>query len=360
MEVPGSGWSSPVVVAGKIYLTSAVAIAGSEDLSLRALCLDARDGHLIWNKEVFRQDADTAPRIHSKNSHASPTPVVEGERLYVHFGHQGTACLDLSGKVLWSNRKLRFAPVHGNGGSPVLVDGLVVFSTDGAVAREVVALDARTGNVKWRTPRTVFSFKRFSFSTPLVIAVANKKQIISPGSGMVGAYDPADGKEIWKVRYSGYSVIPRPVFGHGMVFVSSAFDSPVLMGIQVDGKGDVTDTHVKWKLRKGAPNTPSPLLVGAELYVVADNGVATCVDARKGTVHWQKRLPGAGHSASPLYANGHVYFQSEDGVGSVIKAGTKYELVSRNNLEERTLASCAVSDNSLFIRTEKHLYRIGK
>jgi outer membrane protein assembly factor BamB len=358
--IPGKGWSSPVVAGGKVYLTTATSIEGGDDLSLRALCLDARDGKVLWNKEVFRQDASKAPAIHYKNSHASPTPIVAGDRLYVHFGHQGTACLDLSGEVKWSNRTIRYAPVHGGGGSPVLVDGLLVFSTDGLTVREVVALDAKTGKLKWRTKRSWSFYKRFSFSTPLVITVAGKKQIISPASGMVGAYDPSSGKEIWSVRYNGYSVIPRPVFGHGLVFLSTGFEAPTLLAIKVDGKGDVTRTHVRWRQRKGAPNTPSPLLVGDELYVVSDRGVACCLDARTGKPHWEKRLKGRGYSASPLYANGNVYFQSEDGIGTVVRASKTFEVVARNDLGESSLASFAISDNSLFIRTAEHLYRVGK
>jgi outer membrane protein assembly factor BamB len=359
-DVPGSGWSSPVVVGGKIYLTSAVEVKDSADRSLRALCLDAKDGKIVWDVEVFRQDAKKAPRIHSKNSHASPTPIVEGERLYVHFGHQGTACLDLTGKVLWRNRELNYNPVHGNGGSPVLVDGLLVFSTDGAAVRQVVALDAKDGQLKWKKDRSGEPSKHFSFSTPLVITVKKKKQIVSPASDVVSAYDPATGDEIWKVTYNGYSVIPRPVYGHGMVFLSTGYDSPELLAIAADGNGDVTKTHVKWRLRKGAPHTPSPLLVGDELYLVSDGGLASCLDAKTGKEHWQKRVAGRGYSASPIYANGNVYLLSEDGVGTVLKASKTYEPVARNELGERTLASYAVSDSALFIRTAKRLYKIGK
>lgn len=358
-EIPGSGWSSPVLVGGKIYLTSAVAGKGS-DLSLRALCLDAREGKTLWDNEVFLQDASKAPPIHSKNSHASPTPIVEGGKLYVHYGHQGTACLDLSGKVLWRNTDLKYAPVHGNGGSPALVDDLLVFSTDGASVRQVVALDAKDGKLRWKKARSGKASRNFSFSTPLVIKVGDKKQIVSPASDMVAAYDPATGAEIWKVSYSGYSVIPRPVYGHGMVFLSTGYDSPELLAVAADGKGDVTDKNVKWRLRKGAPHTPSPLLVGDELYTVSDNGLASCIDAKTGDVHWQKRVPGRGYSSSPIYANGHVYLLSEDGVGTVLKASKTYEQVSRNELGDRTLASYAVSDGYLYVRTAKRLYKIGK
>src|SRR5262249_37049200 len=160
--------------------------------------------------------------------------------------------------------------------------------------------------------------------------------------------------------YKGYSVIPRPVYGHGMVFLSTGYDSPEFLAIAADGKGDVTKTHVKWRIRKGAPHTPSPLLVGDELYLVSDAGLASCLDAKPGVEDWQKRVPGRGYSASPTYANGNVYLLSEDGIGTVLKASKTYEQVARNVLGERTLASYAVSDSALFIRTAKRLYKIGK
>jgi outer membrane protein assembly factor BamB len=358
--LPGLGWSSPIVWEGKIYLTASVPIPDSAngDQSLTALCLDAKAGKLLWEKEVFRQDGKKAPRIHEKNSHASPTPLTDGQRLYVHFGHQGTAALDLNGKLLWQQTGLRYNPVHGNGGAPVLVGELLAFSSDGFDRQFVAALDRTTGKQVWKTDRDSDSFKKFSFGTPLVIAVKEKKQIVSPGAGAVCAYDPATGKEIWRVNYGdGYSVVPRPVFGHGLVFLSTGYDTPEFLAIRADGTGDVTKSHVAWSLKKGAPLTPSPLLVGDELYLVSDLGIASCLDARTGKVHWQERIGGA-HSASPLHADGKIYCQSEEGVGTVLKAGKKFEVLARNNLAERTLASYAAADGVLFIRTEKHLYRI--
>jgi outer membrane protein assembly factor BamB len=152
-------------------------------------------------------------------------------------------------------------------------------------------------------------------------------------------------------------VVPRPVFGHGLVFVSSGFDSPSLLAIRPDGQGDVTDSHVAWRLSKGAPLTPSPLLVGDELYLVSDQGIASCLDAKTGKVHWQERV-GGNYSASPLVADGKIYFQNEEGTGVVVKVGKKFEQLAKNPLGEPTLASYAAADGALFIRTEKHLYRI--
>ncbi len=350
--IPGNGWSSPIVAGGKVYLTAAV--PQEKGFSLRTLCLDIKDGKTLWNVEVFKETAG-APRPHGKNSHASPTPLIEGDRLYVHFGHQGTACLDLSGKVLWTNVQ-RYTPVHGNGGTPVLVDGLLVFSCDGAADPYVVALDAGTGKERWKTPRHGNASRKFSFSTPLVIEVKGQKQLISAGSDQVTAFEPKTGKEIWTARYDGYSVIPRPVFGHGLVFVSTGYNTPVLLAIKPDGTGDVTKTHIAWKERGGAPHTPSPLLVGDELYIVSDDGTATCLDAKKGKVHWSERLDRT-YSASPIFVDGRVYFQSEDGVTTVVKASKTFEEVAKNKLNEPTLASFAIADGALYLRTDKHLYR---
>ncbi len=352
-EIAGNGWSSPVIVGGKIYLTTAVP-AAAQGYSLRALCLDVKEGKTLWDVEVFKEGRD-APRPHTKNSHASPTPIVAGDRLYVHFGHQGTACLDLKGKVLWQNVQ-RYSPVHGNGGTPVLVDGLLVFGCDGASNPYVIALEADTGKEKWKTPRRGDPDRKFSFCTPLVIEVDGRKQVILPGSDQVTAFEPTTGKEVWTVSYDGYSVIPRPVYGHGLVFVCTGYNQPSLLAIRPTGKGDVTKTHVAWSTRKAAPHTPSPLLVGDQLYMVSDNGTASCLDAKTGEVHWSQRL-GGNYSASPMHAGGKVYFQSEDGVTTVLKAGTKFEEAGKNRMGERTLASFAVVDGSLFLRTERHLYR---
>jgi outer membrane protein assembly factor BamB len=214
--------------------------------------------------------------------------------------------------------------------------------------------------VRWKTPRNTTAARKFSFSTPLAIEVDGATQVISPGSGFVAGYDPKDGREIWRARYGeGYSVITRPVFAHGLVFVSSSYDRPVVHAVKPAGaKGDVTDSHVAWTHPKGAPNTPSTLAVGDELYFVSDAGIATCVDARTGKVHWTERL-GGGFSASPIAVEGRIYFLNEEGVATVLTAGKTFEVLAKNELGERTLASPAVTDNTLFLRSKSHLWRIG-
>jgi outer membrane protein assembly factor BamB len=356
----GEGWSSPVYHDGRLYLTAAIPVSsdGAEGFRLAAICLDAHSGRPVWEKEVFRE-VTCSPRIHAKNSHASPTPLVSGQRLYVHFGHEGTACLDLSGEVLWRNDQLRYPPVHGNGGSPVLVDDRLIFSCDGGSDPFVAALDAADGQLRWKQPRDTAAVKKFSFSTPLVIEVQGKRQVISPGSDLVAAYEPLTGREIWRAGYQGYSVIPRPVYTHGLVFLATGYDAPSVIAVRPNGTGDVSETHRVWTVTRGAPHTPSLLVVGDELYMVSDRGIASCLDARTGEVHWQERLDG-GFSASPLYADGRIYVQNEDGVGYVLAPGKSFRLLARNDLQERTLASYAVAEGALFIRTAGHLYRIDE
>jgi outer membrane protein assembly factor BamB len=355
-EIPGKAWSSPVLVKGRLYLTTAVQADGK--LAHRALCVNAKDGQIVWNTEIFSREAASAPGIHGKNSHASPTPVVESGRMYVHFGHQGTACLDLDGNIVWKTQELAFPPVHGNGNSPVLVDGLLIFSCDGASSPFVAALDAKNGEVRWKFARESESAKRFAFATCEVITVGGKKQVISPGAGVVNALDPTSGKEIWHVNYDGYSVIPRPVFGHGLIFMSTGYDSPSMLAIRPDGHGDVTDTHIEWTQKKGAPHTPSPLLIGNELYLVSDGGIATCLDAKTGDVHWSERI-GGNFSASPVFADGKIYLQDEAGKGTVLKVGQKFQRLGENGFREKTLASYCVGDGALFVRTEERLYKIA-
>jgi len=215
----------------------------------------------------------------------------------------------------------------------------------------VAALNKNTGEVLWKFNRITDAKKKFSFSTPLLV----NGQVITVGSGAVFALDPKTGKELWHVPFTeAYSVVPRPVFGHGLIFISTGFDRPVVMAIRpAANKADVV-----WTLSRGAPNTPSLLLAGDELYMVSDAGIASCVDARTGKVHWQDRV-GGNHSASPVYADGKIYLQSEEGKGVVLKAGKQFLKIAENSLDEQTLASYAVGDDALFIRTAEHLYCIG-
>ncbi len=354
--IPGKGWSSPVISKGKVFLTTAVP-AENGDQSLRAVCVDVVAGKIEWNVEVLKQPTSTA-KMHGKNSHASPTPVTDGETVYVHFGYSGTAALDFAGKILWARGGIYSKPVHGGGGSPVLVGDLLVFSADATDKQAVVALDRKTGKPAWETPRGNNAPRPFSFSTPQPYEQNGKKLILSAGSDILMALDPADGKEVWRSKYTGYSVIPRPVVGNGMVYVSTGYDTPTVHAVKLDGSGDVTKTNAAWSVKKGGPNTPSMLLVGAELYMLADNGVFTCLDAKTGESVYSERLKGQ-YSASMLYADGKIYATSETGTGTLLAAGRKFDKLGEFEMKEKTFATFAGADGALYLRTETQLFKFA-
>ena len=359
MPIPGRGWSSPAIADGKVWLTTAT----EDGHSLRALAIDAVTGKTLHDVEVFRKDDPGA--IHSKNSHASPTAIIEEDRVYVHYGAHGTACLSTSGDIVWRNNELKHNHQHGPGGSPVVWHDLLILNCDGTDVQFVVALDKETGKIRWNRPRAHIGEPRrtgkdiapMAYSTPLIIDVAGRPQLVSVGADSVVAYEPASGEEIWWSRFNGYSNVARPVFGHGMVFISSGYGPTTFYAIKVDGHGDVTDSKVAWKINKGMPVNSSPLIIGDEIYVLSDSGILTCLDVASGKRHWQKRI-GGNFSASPLYAGGRIYLLDEAGNATVIRPGKKYELVGTNKLDGRTLASPAVARDAIFLRTETHLYRI--
>ena len=349
--VPGLGWSSPVVADGRVWLTTAVEQRG---ISLRVLAFDAATGREVVNVEAFNIPSSRR-EINPKNSWASPTPVIDNGRIYVHFGADGTAALDASGAIVWKTR-FDYASQHGAGGSPIVYGDLLIFSCDGSDVAFVVALDKNTGKVKWKTNRGFPADQ--AYTTPLVIRAADRDQLISVGAFRARSYDPLTGKEIWRVRYDeGFSNVPRPVFAHGLVFIATGFQQPSLLAVRPDGTGDVTKTHIAWALKRGAPLTPSPIVVGDELYLVNDGGIATCLDARTGTLFWQQRLGGT-YSASPVFADGRIYFLAEQGVTTVIAPGREFRRLATNTLDGGLLASMAVSGGSLFLRTDNHLYRL--
>jgi outer membrane protein assembly factor BamB len=349
--VPGLGWSSPVVAGGRVWVTTAIKANGQ---SLRALAFDVETGREVVNVEVFR--IRRGDPLNPKNSHASPTPIVEGDRVYVHFGADGTAALTTSGEVVWKT-ELGYESQHGNGGSPLIYGDLLIVNCDGGDQAYVVALDKRTGKVRWKKHRPYPSDQ--AYSTPLAIRVGERDQVVSVGAFRAAAHDPLTGKEIWRVRYGdGFSNVPRPVYAHGLVYIATGFQQPSLVAVRADGAGDVTRTHVAWTLRRAAPLTPSPLVVGDDLYVVNDAGIASCLDARTGEPYWIERLGGT-HSASPVFADGRIYFLGEDGAATVIASGRTFRKLAVNPLDGAALASMAVSGGSFFIRTDSHLYRIG-
>jgi len=347
--IPGSGWSSPSIAGNTIWLTTAT----GDGASLRLLSLDATTGKVGGNTEVFRV-GDKGPGLHQKNSFASPTAIVQGDRIYVHFGFYGTACLNTKGEILWK-QIVKYEPQHGPGGSPVLFEDLLIFSCDGFDAQFVIALDAVTGKTRWKTAR---GKGNQAYTTPLLIDVAGKAQLVSPGAHHAYAYDPRTGKELWYIEYGdGFSNVPRPVYAHGLVYICSGFFQPILFAVRPDGRGNVTKSHVAWSHPRAVPLTPSPVVVGDDLYMISDNGIGTCLDAKTGKQHWQHRI-GGNHSASPIAADGRIYFLSEEGESTVIAPAKEYTQLAKNVIDERTLASIAVSGKAFFLRGDRHLYRI--
>ncbi len=391
-ELPGEGWSSPIVIGQTIFLTAAIPASSldspsrdalsldspsrveslddspsrdpsiaSTDLKLCLLAIDSTNGQLIQQVHVFTEHATTASAIHSKNSHASPTPFFDGTHLFVHFGHQGTACVALDGTIVWRNDSLGYPPVHGNGGSPVVAGDHLIFARDGADISEVTALDKHTGRIAWQTERNVDPPKQFSFCTPLLLELAGQTQLILPGSNVVQSLDPSDGREIWRVRYEGYSVIPKPIYHAGLVFISTSYDRARLLAIDPTGKGDVTQTHVRWTTQSAAvPHTPSLVARDGQVMMISDSGIAAAYDASTGDELWKKRI-GGNFSASPLLCGSQLHLLSEEGDWTVLDvAGQEPRELATNRLGERVLASPAVIDDELIIRTAQALYRIGR
>lgn len=359
IPLPGLGWSTPIVSKGTIWLTTSL----EDGKSLHALAIDGPTGKILHDVPVFPNNEPKA--IHDKNSHASPSAVVDGDNIYLHFGTYGTTCIDAKGNVLWT-QKLVYEPQHGPGGSPIIFEDLLIVNCDGTDVQFVTALDKHTGEIRWKTLRTHADPGRLdgtksppmAFSTPVLWHHQGTTQLVSSGADHVAGYDPRTGKELWWSKYDGYSIVLRPTIAEDIVFVSSCYNDPVLYAIRLGGEGEVTQSRTVWTLNKAVPHSPSPLIVDNEIYLFSDNGIATCLDAKSGHQHWQHRL-GGNYSASPLYADGHIYILSEGGETTVIQPGLEYRELAKNSVNGRTLASFGVLENSLLLRTDTELLRIG-
>ena len=373
VSLPGRGRSSPVVFGERVWLTSAVEqgvqrtrigpddMQTAEHISLRALALEAATGRVLWETALF-EVAQPDP-VHWLNSWATPTPAVEAGRIYCDFGTFGTACLDrATGEVLWKTRVPLDHQV-GPGSSPVLYQGLLILARDGRDAQFVTALDKATGEPVWRADRPPITTGspnlKKSFATPLLLEVAGRSQLVSPAAHWVVSYDPRTGRELWRARHGdGFSIGTGPVFAHGLVLIGTGCFKAQLFAIGVDGEGDVTTSKVAWKTLRQVPIMSSPVAVGDEVYWVSDEGMATCADVSTGETRWQERL-GGGHLASPLAAEGRVYYFAQDGRTTVVRAAPVFEALARNKVEGTVIATPAMVDGTIFLRTDTHLYRIG-
>ncbi len=364
--IHGKAWSSPVVWGQQIWLTT-----GTPDAKqLFVLCVDAGSGKILREQKLF--EVERPQFHHPANSSASPTPVIEEGRVYVTFGSPGTACLDTqTGKVLWERRDIECNHYRGAGSSPIIYRDLLIMNFDGSDAQFIIALDKKTGKTVWRKDRSI-DFKdleangkpkaegdfRKSFATPHVAMIDGKPLLISQGANACYGYEPLTGEEFWRIEErTSHSGGTRPVIGHGLIYFPSGWSQGQLLAVKPGGKGDVTGSHLAWKVTKAAAKKPSLLLVDDVIYMNNDGGIVTAIDAKTGAEIWAERI-GGNYSASPIYANGHAYFFSEEGKATVIKPGREFNKVAENKLPDGFMASPAVTDNALILRTKAALYRI--
>lgn len=366
VPIHGRAWSSPVVLGRQIWLTTAT----PDGKQLSALAVDKETGRTIFDLKLF--DVATPQFAHAFNTYASPTPVIEPGRVYVTFGSPGTAALDTAtGKAIWERRDLECNHFRGAGSSPILFRDLLIMHFDGSDRQYLVALDKRTGKTRWQTNRSV-DFKdlepdgrikadgdfRKAFATPQIVMVGTTPVLVSSASMAAYGYDPLTGKELWRLEErTSFSASTRPVVGHGLVFYSTGFNTGQVLAVRPDGRGDVTGTHVAWRVTRGAPKKPSPLLVEDLLFMINDTGIVTCLEAKTGAEVWTGRLTDS-YSASPIAAGGRVYFFSEDGKTTVIEAGRTFKKLAENMLDDGLMATPAIDGNALYVRTRSHLYRI--
>ncbi len=355
------GWSSPVVWGHQVWLTTAMA-NGTE---MFAVCIDRDTGRVVHDLKVF-EVAKPDPLNNPMNSYASPTPAVEEGRVYIHFGSYGTTCLDTkTGQPLWTRRDLKCDHWRGPASSPIIYNDLLILTFDGHDVQYLAALDKKTGKTVWRKDRS-FDYGKLDgdlkkgYSTPSVITINGKPQLVSPSAFGTIAYDPQTGEELWKVFHGGMNVAAPPLYGEGRVVLCTGDGGLRMLAVRPDGRGDLTRSHVAWTLNKSfVPSRSSPLLVGDRLYMTSNDGILSCVDVKTGELVWKERLGGA-FWASPIAACGRLYFFNDAGTTYVGEGGRSWKLLAENRLDDGCMASPAVAGESLFIRTKTHLYRIDE
>ena len=385
IPIHGEGWSSPVIWGNQIWLTT----GSDESKELFAVCVDLDNGKILHDIKVFDviktpQNEAYAFRSPHLNSPATPTPVVEEGRVYVHFGSQGTACLDTdSGEKIWERRDLHCDHVVRPGSSPI-VDGDSLFvAYDGIDNQFFVALDKKTGDTRWLQDRNVQSDwaatlqargiepstqkktkpgdNKKSYATAHIIEHDGRRQLIAPAAEATISYDPKTGEEFWRVHHlGGFNVAARPLFENGLVYVFTSGLTGHLLAVRPDGTGDVTDSHVAWTTTKSTPHIPSPIIVDDAMFLVTQKGIARCLNSKTGEENWIKRVGGS-HWASPLYANGNIYFFNKGGDVEVFMASKDtVKSIAKNSLNGEIIASPAVAGESMILRSTTHLYCIAE
>ena len=351
------GWSSPVVEGDEVWLTTAT----EDGLKMYAMCISLSSGKILHDQLIF-ENQEVSPDYHVTNSYASPTPVLDDQYVFIHFGSYGTACLKRNDcSVVWQRRDLPCNHFRGAGSSPILFDDMLIFHMDGFDYQYAVALDRQTGETRWKVDRDIDwgtengDFYK-AFSTPIVIEAHGQTQLISPASMACMALNPWNGQEIWRVRYQEHSTTVSPVFDGNHLYISTGFGKAKMMCVRVDGSGDVTDTHVDWIQAKGIGSKPSPVLVGERLFDITDDGILARLDLTNGEAAWRTRLGGK-FSASLIATSSNLIAVDHDGKGYVFSLSDEPELLAENVLPDGCNASPAIVGNSLLLRTTTHLYR---
>ena len=361
--IPGVGWSSPVVFDDRVFVTTAT----NEGASFRLLCLDRLTGTVLWNKQVHRQKPGNKQKF---NSYATCTPATDGRYIYVMAFDGTIAAVSNEGNIIWTHQEFEYYSEHGLAVSPVLYKDLLIVPFDGSSTGPdkklgwqkpwdkglVLAVDKKTGKVQWRGRR---GSSRIAHVTPQILSENGRDQLVSSAGDVVQGFDLNTGRRIWTVANSGEGVVPSIVIGDGLIFATSGFGNSAIRAIRTGGKGDVTKTHIAWESTEDVTKVPSMLYAKPFLFLLTETGVAKCLRASTGEEIWRERLGGK-HSASPIWVDGKIYFLSDKGKTTVIRAGGEFEILAENELNEKCIASPAVSQKQIFIRSEKNIYCIGR
>jgi outer membrane protein assembly factor BamB len=347
-KVPGAGNSSPIVWGEYIFLTS----SDAKGIERFVHCFSRADGSLRWTRQAPARPPE--PGVRDKNGFASATPVTDGKRVIAFLGSCGLVCYDFNGDLLWQYDALTVKTTHGTGSSPLLYNDLVILAQDQNKADSIfLALDKTTGKKVWQQKRP----RAMTWTTPVVVRVGDHDELVLAGAETVRGYDPVTGKELWSLRGPTQEVIPVIVVGTELLLCASGRNGPTL-GLRPGGSGDITDSHLVWRAVRGGPHVPSAALVNGRLYTANDTGMMSCLDAATGKLIYLERISDR-FSASPVIAGNLLYFPAESGITYVVRAGDALEVVARNDLGSAILASPAVVDGRIFLRTADELIGIG-
>jgi outer membrane protein assembly factor BamB len=355
----GKGASSPVIYKDQIWLTT----ADPTGRKLYVICCDLQSGKMIHDILLFQ--SDTVFKIHNLNTYATPTPAIEEDHVYIHFGSSGTACLQTAtGKVVWRREDLKCDHVQGPGSSPIIYRNLLILHYEGVDIQYVIALDKKTGKTVWKSvrPQEYYTneppIARKAYITPGIINVNGKDILISNGAEVCMAYDPATGEEIWRVPHVSDTTISMSLFAKGLVIFTTGVKEPIKMiAVKPEGKGDITKTNLVWSTCGNVPAITSPLAKDGLLYMIHERGIFSCLEVATGKIVFTHKINGQFYS-SPIYVDGKIYITSKNGIIYVVREGKEFKILAENKLEGEFIATPAVSGKSLIFRSSNNLYRI--